>query len=167
MFRSGRAAQIRREALALLLVVLMAGQAVALAVDPHALDGGRALDMTALVWPGVLVVVLGIVFMAAAQLDLGASWRIGIDEGARPGLVSGGSIASAGTPFSSPCWSCSPASRSWCRRGLSLGAFFGTAIGIRAHVKDEEAYLMRTYGADYADYARRVGRFLPGVGRLA
>jgi protein-S-isoprenylcysteine O-methyltransferase Ste14 len=43
----------------------------------------------------------------------------------------------------------------------------GTAIGIRAHVKDEEAYLMRTYGSDYADYARRVGRFLPGVGRLA
>jgi protein-S-isoprenylcysteine O-methyltransferase Ste14 len=167
MFRSGQPAQMAREALVIVLGVLMAGQAVALAVDPHALDAGRALDTTALVWPGALLVVLGIALMAAAQLDLGASWRIGIDEGARPGLVSGGLyrvcrnpiflamlVVLGGFTMLVPTW-------------LSVGAFFGTAIGIRAHVRDEETYLMRTYGSDYADYARRVGRFLPGFGRLA
>ena len=50
---------------------------------------------------------------------------------------------------------------------LSFGTLLATVLGIRAHVLDEEAYLLRTYGADYAEYARRVGRFLPGVGRLA
>lgn len=167
MFRSGQSAQIVRESLALVLGLLMGGQAVAVAVDPHALDGGRALDTTALLWPGVLVVALGIGLMVAAQLDLGASWRIGIDEGARPGLVRGGLyrvcrnpiflamlVVLAGFTILVPTW-------------LSVGALLGTAVGIRAHVKDEEAYLMRTYGTDYADYARRVGRFFPGVGRLA
>ena len=37
------------------------------------------------------VLVLGATaLMLVAQLDLGASWRVGIDEGARPGLVTGG-----------------------------------------------------------------------------
>jgi protein-S-isoprenylcysteine O-methyltransferase Ste14 len=31
----------------------------------------------------------------------------------------------------------------------------------------EEPYLRRTHGAAYTDYASRVGRFVPGVGRLA
>jgi protein-S-isoprenylcysteine O-methyltransferase Ste14 len=30
----------------------------------------------------------------------------------------------------------------------------------------EEPYLLRSQGHPYADYARRVGRFLPGVGTL-
>jgi protein-S-isoprenylcysteine O-methyltransferase Ste14 len=104
--------------------------------------------------------------MVVAQLDLGASWRIGIEEGARPGLVVGGLyrvcrnpiflamlIALTGFTILVPTW-------------LSLATLIGAAIGIRAHVRDEEAYLKRTYGPAYADYARRVGRFVPGIGRL-
>jgi protein-S-isoprenylcysteine O-methyltransferase Ste14 len=30
----------------------------------------------------------------------------------------------------------------------------------------EEAYLMRTYGDAYSEYARQVGRFMPGIGKL-
>ena len=30
----------------------------------------------------------------------------------------------------------------------------------------EEPYLLRAHGPAYADYARRVGRFVPGIGRL-
>ena len=35
----------------------------------------------------------GLVLMVTAQLHLGASWRIGIEAGARPGLVTGGLYA--------------------------------------------------------------------------
>jgi protein-S-isoprenylcysteine O-methyltransferase Ste14 len=167
MFRSGRPAQTVREASALVLLVVLGAQAVAVAVDPHALDRGRALGTAIGAWPGALVVLIGTGLMVAAQLDLGASWRIGIDEGARPGLVQrrlyrvcrnpiflAMLIAITGFAIMLPTW-------------LSFGTLLGTAIGIRAHVLEEEAYLMRTYGADYAAYARRVGRFLPGVGRLA
>ena len=167
MFRSGRPAQIVREVLALVLFVVLGAQAVAVALDPHALDRGRALACAIGSWPGALVVLIGTALMAAAQLDLGASWRIGIDEGARPGLVQGGLyrvcrnpiflamlIVVAGFAIMLPTW-------------LSFGTLLATVLGIRAHVLDEEAYLRRTYGADYAEYARRVGRFFPGVGRLA
>jgi protein-S-isoprenylcysteine O-methyltransferase Ste14 len=166
MFRSGRRVQTLREAAALLLFVVLGGQAVAVALDPHALDGGRVFGTPIGAWPGALMVLVGTLVMAAAQLDLGASWRIGIDEGARPGLVQGGLyrvsrnpiflamlVVVAGFAIMLPTW-------------LSFGTLLGTAIGIRAHVLDEEAYLMRTYGTDYAAYARRVGRFFPGVGRL-
>jgi len=167
MFRSARPAQIVREALALVLFVVLGAQAVAVALDPHALDRGRALAIAIGAWPGALVVLIGTALMAAAQLDLGASWRIGIDEGARPGLVQGGLyrvcrnpiflamlIVVAGFAIMLPTW-------------LSFGTLLATVLGIRAHVLDEEAYLLRTYGGDYAEYARRVGRFFPGVGRLA
>ena len=49
---------------------------------------------------------------------------------------------------------------------LSLSLLLGAFIGIRQQILTEEAYLLRTYGAGYRDYAYRVGRFLPGIGRL-
>lgn len=49
---------------------------------------------------------------------------------------------------------------------LSLTALVGAFFGIRQQVLEEEAYLLRAYGNAYLAYAGRVGRFLPGVGRL-
>ncbi len=43
----------------------------------------------------------------------------------------------------------------------------GYVIGMRQQTLSEEAYLLRTHEGAYRDYARRVGRFLPGVGRLS
>jgi protein-S-isoprenylcysteine O-methyltransferase Ste14 len=42
-------------------------------------------------------------------------------------------------------------------------AFAGIELQVRAV---EEPYLAKTHGAAYRAYASRVGRFLPGVGRL-
>ena len=49
---------------------------------------------------------------------------------------------------------------------LSLVVFAGAFVGIRRQVFAEEAYLIRTYGDAFRAYASRVGRFLPGIGRL-
>jgi protein-S-isoprenylcysteine O-methyltransferase Ste14 len=49
---------------------------------------------------------------------------------------------------------------------LSLALLAATYVGVRLQAAAEEAYLDRTYGDAYRDHARRVGRFLPGVGRL-
>ena len=38
---------------------------------------------------------------------------------------------------------------------------------MRAHqVLEEEAYLQSIYGQEFENYAVRIGRFMPGVGRL-
>jgi protein-S-isoprenylcysteine O-methyltransferase Ste14 len=59
--------------------------------------------------------------------------------------------------------------------GLALLVFdlwlgFGVllmVLGVRAQVLEEEDWLSETYGQSYREYAARVGRFVPWIGRLA
>lgn len=167
LFRSGRWSQHVREGLMVALAAVLAWEAVAYAVVPGSLGAlwlvwpGRLLN-----WLGVALLGGGTALMAAAQLDLGASWRIGIEEGARPGLVIGGLyrfvrnpiflamlIALLGFALLLPTW-------------ISLAALLLGFAGVQRQVRQEEDYLLRTYGSAYAAYAAAVGRFLPGIGRL-
>ena len=71
------------------------------------LAGLRALDLLhhpAVVWTGVAVAVVGIVATVAAQLAMGASWRIGVDPAERTSLVTGGPFAVVATRSSPPFW---------------------------------------------------------------
>jgi protein-S-isoprenylcysteine O-methyltransferase Ste14 len=49
---------------------------------------------------------------------------------------------------------------------LSAAILVGAWLAIRQQIAEEESYLLRTYGEQYRDYARRVGRLLPGLGKL-
>src|SRR3954453_8656442 len=49
-----------------------------------------ALDTTPVPVVGIVLAVAGIVATFAAQLSMGASWRIGVDAGERTDLVTGG-----------------------------------------------------------------------------
>jgi len=165
MFRSGRTGQTLREAFFLVIAVVLLVEAVRVAMVPEA---GTVPPAVAALRPlGALLLLGATALMVVAQLDLGASWRIGIDEGARPGLVTRGLyrfsrnpiflamlLALVGFALLVPSW-------------LSLAIVVGAFFGVRRHVTDEEDYLTRTYGEAYRAYARRVGRFLPGVGRFA
>jgi protein-S-isoprenylcysteine O-methyltransferase Ste14 len=151
------------------LVLVVIGQAVAAAGWPESLSNLHAIYQPVAEISQVTGAVLlfgGIVLLVIAQLRLGASWRIGIEEGASPGLVTGGFyrfcrnpiflaiiITLTGYTLLLPTW-------------LSLVMLLGAFIGTRRQAVMEEAYLLRTYGEAYRAYARRVGRFLPGVGRL-
>jgi protein-S-isoprenylcysteine O-methyltransferase Ste14 len=166
LFRSGRWAQHLREASLFAVAILLGVQVVAAGVAPQhvrrlapiaALGGvGYAL--------GLLCAFGGLALMVCAQLDMGASWRIGVDEGSRPGLVTHGLyrwsrnpiylamvLAFAGLMLLLPTW-------------ITLIALVGTVIGVRRQVREEEGYLLRTYGDEFRRYAARVGRFVPGLG---
>lgn len=120
-------------------------------------------------WLRALGLVLGAggtLLMFVAQLQLGESWRIGIEEAARPGLVARGMYRWSRNPIF--LWMIV----SWI--GLALLLFdpvVGSvalllALGVRTQVREEERWLCESYGAGYREYAARVGRFLPGIGRL-
>jgi protein-S-isoprenylcysteine O-methyltransferase Ste14 len=48
-----------------------------------------------------------------------------------------------------------------------VAAFLVVVVAVQLQVRlVEEPYLRRLHGETYADYAQRVGRFFPGVGRL-
>lgn len=116
---------------------------------------------------GAGLVVAGNGGALAAQMSMGASWRIGVDEQERTRLVTSGlfgwmrnpiftfmGMALVGLVLLVP----SPVA-------MLAGATTLAAIEIQVRVV-EEPYLGRTHGAAYRDYARRVGRFVPGIGRL-
>ena len=169
LFRSGRPGQHLREALFVVLAVALLAEASLAAVAPRRLPGLVPLaPATAAVLraTGTVMVLGATALMLAAQLDLGASWRVGIDEGARPGLVTGGLYRYSRNPIYVAMLAALLGFALLLPSWISLGLLIGAGLGIRRHVRDEEAYLARTYGEEYRRYAARVGRFVPGVGRL-
>ena len=169
LFRSGRPGQHLREALFVVLAVALLAEAALAAVAPRRLPGLVPLaPATAAVLraTGTVMVLGATALMLAAQLDLGASWRVGIDEGARPGLVTGGLYRYSRNPIYVAMLAAVMGFALLLPSWISLGLLIGAGLGIRRHVRDEEAYLARTYGEEYPRYAARVGRFVPGVGRL-
>ena len=97
---------------------------------------------------------------------MGRSWRIGIDD--RPtGLIAHGLFA----------WSRNPIFTGMILTliGAVLIApavwsiFFAavTIVLIAVQTRFEERHLVELHGEAYIAYAQRVGRFLPGVGKLA
>ena len=169
LFRSGRPGQHLREALFVVLAVVLFAEAALAAVAPRRLPGLVPLaPATAAVLraTGAVMVLGATALMLAAQLDLGASWRVGIDEGARPGLVTGGLYRYSRNPIYVAMLTALLGFALLLPSWISLGLLIGAGLGIRRHVRDEEAYLARTYGEEYRRYAARVGRFVPGVGRL-
>ena len=169
LFRSGRPGQHIREALFVVLAVALLAEAALAAVAPRRLPGLVPLaPATAAVLraTGTVMVLGATALMLAAQLDLGASWRVGIDEGARPGLLTGGLYRYSRNPIYVAMLTALLGFALLLPSWISLGLLIGAGLGIRRHVRDEETYLARTYGEEYRRYAARVGRFVPGVGRL-
>jgi protein-S-isoprenylcysteine O-methyltransferase Ste14 len=155
--------------LGIVLVLFLVGQAVMAAVWPKSL---AALDatfhLTPEIWQltGTVLLFGGIAFLVTAQLNLGASWRIGIEESSRAGLVTSGFYRFCRNPIFFAILIMLTGYTLLLPTRLSLVLLVGAFIGIRQQVLTEEAHLSRTYGDAYRGYARRVGRFVPGIGRL-
>jgi protein-S-isoprenylcysteine O-methyltransferase Ste14 len=98
---------------------------------------------------------------------MGASWRIGVRDDQGTDLVTAGWFSLCRNPIYSsmvvgwtgfalmvPTWP-------------GLAAVVVIALGLELQVRAvEEPYLVRTHGNEYRRYASRVGRFVPGIGRM-
>ena len=131
------------------------------------LEPFAGLALPAVQAAGVAVAVAGILATFGAQLAMGDSWRIGLDETERTGLVTGGPFRFVRNPIY--------ASMAVVALGLALMVpNLFSAVGVAALIAGiqlqvrlvEEPHMRRTHGAEYAHYEEAVGRFLPGVGRL-
>jgi protein-S-isoprenylcysteine O-methyltransferase Ste14 len=168
LFRSGRTAQHLRDALLIVMFAVLLGQAI-LATQPRYLDllvteGGPA--HAALQVLGAALMLCGIGFFAVAQLHLGASWRIGIDAEAKPGLVTDGLYGYSRNPIYVGLLATIAGYACLLPTVLSAIVLVCAYIGMRAQIAGEEAYLLATYGDAFREYTRRVGRLVPGVGKL-
>jgi protein-S-isoprenylcysteine O-methyltransferase Ste14 len=114
---------------------------------------------------GWALFAVGFIVTVAAQADMGASWRIGIDE--RPtGLIRGGLYGWVRNPIYTGLLTMLAglvliAPSAWTVMGF---ADVLVLVGLQARL--EEQHLERQHGDEFRAWAARVGRFLPGVGRL-
>jgi protein-S-isoprenylcysteine O-methyltransferase Ste14 len=133
----------------------------------HDLDPIEAVDVDGLHVIGIALAAAGGLAVFGAQLGMGASWRIGVSEDQGTDLITAGWFRLCRNPIYTamivgwtgfalmvPTW-------------LAFGAVVVIALGLELQVRVvEEPYLERTHGDEYGRYASRVGRFVPGVGRL-
>jgi protein-S-isoprenylcysteine O-methyltransferase Ste14 len=147
---------------ALVAAVLAPGAQLLGVVDPLA-----TLDHPGAHRTGLWLALGGVVTTLWSQVAMGDAWRIGVDESERTKLVVHG-------PFR---WVRNPIFTSM---GLAIGglalmvpnllaglALCALVLALQLQVRRvEEPYLLRAHGRDYAEYAARTGRFLPGIGRL-
>lgn len=114
---------------------------------------------------GIVLALIGIAATVYAQVDMGDSWRIGVDAGETTTLVRAGVFG----------WVRNPIFTAMLTFGFGIAlvtpnlvAVIGFVLlvgSIQLQVRVvEERYLSSVHGDTYRDYLRRVGRFVPGVG---
>jgi protein-S-isoprenylcysteine O-methyltransferase Ste14 len=116
---------------------------------------------------GLAGLALGLAGTLRSQRDIGRSWRIGVDAAERTELVTTGLYGWVRNPVFS-CMILAGLSSAWAVPGAAtmLGAA-AMAAGAELQARlVEEPHLRRAHGDLYLAYARRTGRFVPGVGRL-
>ena len=170
LFRSGKLSQDLRDAALVAVIGLLTAQAAVTAMgrrEPFLLMIGPGGVRDLLQAVGAVLMAAGIALLASGQLNMGASWRVGIKEGEAPGLVTGGLYRVCRHPIYLGLLTAVAGYTALLPTGISLVLMAATYTRVRIQAAAEESHLERTYGAAYRDYARRVGRFLPGIGRLS
>jgi protein-S-isoprenylcysteine O-methyltransferase Ste14 len=126
-----------------------------------------ALDATAFHLAGLLLYAIGLAACVGAQLAMGASWRIGVDEAERTDLVTDGPFAVVRNPIYAGVIPLVAGLALLAPNPVTIAAFAALVAALEIQVRlVEERHLLRAHGQAYRDYASRVGRFVPGVGLI-
>lgn len=116
---------------------------------------------------GLVLALVGIALTFGAQLAMGDSWRIGVDPEERTQLVTGGPFKLVRNPIYSAMVPTFFGLALMVPSVLAIAGLLALAAALELQVRlVEEPHLLRTHGNEYANYAARVGRFIPGLGLL-
>jgi protein-S-isoprenylcysteine O-methyltransferase Ste14 len=151
----------------LFAAALAMGSANPVLVLADLLDPIEGLETDLLRAIGFALCGVGIAGTFLAQMAMGASWRIGVDESERTELVTDGVFALCRNPiytFMVVAWvGFALLVPTW----LSLASIPAGIVAFEVQVRlVEEPFLLRAHGDPYRAWASRIGRFLPGIGRL-
>ena len=131
------------------------------------LSGSVALLMTPRLALGAVLYASGLALTLAAQLQMGVSWRIGVDPSERTSLVTSGPFAFSRNPIFVGMIAVALGLLLLVPNWLALLAAAALVVGVEVQVRlVEEPYLVKQHGDAYLSWARRAGRFVPGLGRL-
>jgi protein-S-isoprenylcysteine O-methyltransferase Ste14 len=126
-----------------------------------------ALDHLGVHVAGVALGVGALGSIVWAQRAMRSSWRIGVDPLERTALVTGGPFRLVRNPIYLGAVAMALAVAMLIPNPTSLAVVALFVVAVQAQVRAvEEPLLARLHGGQYAAWAARVGRFVPGVGRI-
>jgi protein-S-isoprenylcysteine O-methyltransferase Ste14 len=129
---------------------------------------GRTSQIDALVVQGfgVVLAVAALPLVVAAQRQMGASWRVGVDPEERTELVTAGLFRVVRNPIYSGMVLMAFGIALMVPNGVSFAAAVDFLVAVELQVRTiEEPYLRRVHGSSFESYVARSGRFLPAIGR--
>ena len=132
------------------------------ALDPiGAVDGPGAHAL------GLALFGLGLAATLYAQLAMGESWRVGVDQNERTELVTGGPFAVVRNPIFAAMIPTFLGLTLMVPNVVAFAGFAALVVALEIQVRlVEEPYLRAAHGQAYTSYASRTGRFAPRVGRM-
>lgn len=116
---------------------------------------------------GATVATVGVVLTVWAQLEMGDSWRIGVDSEETTQLVHSGVFGLVRNPIYSAMLIFEFGITLLATNLVTIAGFLLALGSLELQVRRvEEPYLLTKHGALYGDYTSSVGRFIPGVGLI-
>ncbi|WP_232100333.1 methyltransferase family protein [Mycolicibacterium litorale] len=114
---------------------------------------------------GVVLAVAGIAATLYAQVDMGDSWRVGVDHAETTALVRSGVFAWVRNPIFSAMLVFGFGIALVTPNPVALAGFVLLVVTIELQVRVvEEPYLRAVHGDAYREYTAAVGRFVPRIG---
>lgn len=119
-----------------------------------------ALERPALTWLGVALLLISLVWIIVAQVQMGASWRMGVDESQKTQLVTTGVFLYSRNPIYLGMAVILLGLFLVLPNSLSLALIIGGIALMHLQILLEEQYLRGKHGSAYEEYRRRVRRWL-------
>jgi protein-S-isoprenylcysteine O-methyltransferase Ste14 len=114
---------------------------------------------------GFVLAVCGLAATMYAQLDMGDSWRVGVDTSETTTLVRTGTFKLVRNPIFAAMLVFTLGQTLLAPNPVAIAVFAIFLAAIEVSVRTvEEPYLLGVHGAAYHEYTARVGRFVPGIG---
>lgn len=135
----------------------LAGSLMALAV----------LERPLIQFAGFACFASGFWLTVRAQLDMGESWRIGVDAEEMTALVTRGVFRTVRNPIFTGMIAVSVGVALMVPNAAALAGVALLVLGLEIHVRHvEEPHLLAVHGDRYRSYATSAGSFVPRLGRL-
>jgi protein-S-isoprenylcysteine O-methyltransferase Ste14 len=116
---------------------------------------------------GIALAGLGIVLTVWAQLDMGESWRVGVDTSETTALVQTRIFGWVRNPIYAAMFIFDFGIVLVTPNFVTIAGLLLAIVALEMQVRRvEEPYLLGKHGAAYRSYTASVGRFIPGVGLM-
>jgi len=147
------------------IVAMVGGLAAPLLQLLRVVSPLRILDHGWVSGTGLVLAACGLGATLYAQLDMGESWRVGVDTTETTALVRGGTFGVVRNPIFTAMIVFTLGQALLAPNPVAIAVFLIFVAAVEISIRAvEEPHLRRIHGDDYRSYTASVGRFVPGVG---